>query len=364
MTAELPLVLRAWRQPSLVATLSERAWEQLLAEARRVRLLGRLAAHLDAAGMLAGAPPGAQRALSSEQLLARHEARVARWEVACLEKVLGPVCGSLILLKGAAYQIAGLEVANGRISSDVDLLLAKDDLPVAEQALLTHGWRHVKLEPYDQLYYREWTHELPPLQHAERETFVDVHHGILPVTSRLKPHVPRLHACARALDGEYARWKVLSPEHMVLHSAVHGFHDGELDNPIADILDVHQLVSEFFLKESRFIDRLFEEARVLGLSRPLRYALRAALRYFGTSLPSHAIPPSRSRRARQVESWLDTVVRRSVRPASERPSAAATMLYLRSHWLRMPPALLARHLTVKLFTRRKPSLRPDLVARA
>ncbi len=361
---ELPLILRVWRQPSQAATLTEAEWERLLAEARRVRVLGRLAAHLVSSGALVHAPTGAQHALASEQMIARHEGRVARWEVTCLERVLAPVCGSLVLLKGAAYEVAGLPVARGRISSDVDLLLEKDDLAAAEQALLTHGWRHVKLEPYDQLYYRQWTHELPPLQHGERETFVDVHHGILPVTSRLKPDVTRLLALATPLGGEYARWKVLSPEHMVLHSAVHGFHDGELDNPLADILDIHQLVSGFLQRETRFMDRLYEEARTLGLLRPLRYALRASQRYFGTALPARSVPPSRSRRAKRVEAWLDTVVRRSVLPADERHSTAATLLYLRAHWLRMPPTLLARHLAVKLFTRRQPSLRPDIVARA
>ena len=53
---------------------------------------------------------------------------------------------------------------------------------LAEQLLLHAGWSHMKADEYDQHYYREWMHELPPLQHKERGTVVDLHHGILPVT--------------------------------------------------------------------------------------------------------------------------------------------------------------------------------------
>ena len=37
---------------------------------------------------------------------------------------------------------------------------------------------------YDQRYYREWMHELPPLLHVRRQTALDVHHAIAPETAR------------------------------------------------------------------------------------------------------------------------------------------------------------------------------------
>ena len=95
---------------------------------------------------------------------------------------------------------------NGRMCSDVDILVPRERLDLFERALLANGWVHVTLEPYDQLYYRRWTHELPPLVHRDRLTAVDVHHGILPVTSRLKPDLTRLLAQARALPGPWSRW--------------------------------------------------------------------------------------------------------------------------------------------------------------
>ncbi len=48
----------------------------------------------------------------------------------------------------------------------------------------------IKSDPYDDLYYRRWMHELPPLVHSERGQLVDVHHTILPLTAGRSP-MPR-----------------------------------------------------------------------------------------------------------------------------------------------------------------------------
>ena len=42
------------------------------------------------------------------------------------------------------------------------------------------------LTPYDDAYYRDHMHELPPLIHKERDRMIDVHHTILPLTARPK----------------------------------------------------------------------------------------------------------------------------------------------------------------------------------
>jgi hypothetical protein len=287
--------------------------------------------------------------LTSGLAVAAHAERVIRWEVRQLERVLDDLDTDLVLLKGAAYLVAGLEVSHGRLCSDVDILVPKDRLSQVETRLLARGWEHIKLEPHDQLYYREWTHELPPLRHEERQVVVDIHHGILPVTSRLRPDPSRLLAHARPLPQPWARWKILSPEHLVLHAAAHGFHDGELQNPVRDILDVHLLVTQFGARHPPFGNRLHEEARHLGLERPLHYALRYATRYLGELA---GVESSRDHRP-TLEAAMDVCVDRAVRSCVTPPAGTAgwlalSSLYLRSHWLRMPPGLLVRHLGTKV----------------
>ncbi|MGC4081793.1 MAG: nucleotidyltransferase family protein [Vicinamibacterales bacterium] len=180
----------------------------------------------------------------------------------------------------------------------------------------------------------------------------------------MQPDVGRLRAAARPV-GDGSRWKVLSPAHMVVHSAVHGFHDGEMVNPLGDILDIHQLVSEFTTRDSSFPNHLIEEGRRMGVQVPLGHALRAATRWFGPMAPGFPEPGSLPSSARIVDACIDAMVRRSVVPPRELGrSGAGLAMYMRSHWLKMPPLLLARHLTVKLLARRKEGARPDLVGRA
>ena len=91
----------------------------------------------------------------------------------------------LVLVGILAVQVAVHTLLEYR--ADVDLLVPESALGAVEQALAARGWQTKELSPYDQHYYREGTHELPPMTHVERDVEVDLHHSILPRTSRLKP---------------------------------------------------------------------------------------------------------------------------------------------------------------------------------
>ena len=104
---------------------------------------------------------------------------------------------------------AELPPSRGRLLSDVDLLVPRERLDSFEQTLLGHGWESVKLEEYDQRYYRTWMHELPPLSHPERGLEVDIHHTISPLTSRLSPDPARLIADSIPLAD--SRLRILQP---------------------------------------------------------------------------------------------------------------------------------------------------------
>jgi hypothetical protein len=160
-----------------------------------------------------------------------------RWEVKCIQRALADVGVPVILLKGAAYVMAGLPPAPGRFFSDIDILVPKATLPAVEAALMLHGWATTHHNAYDQRYYRTWMHELPPMRHATRLSVIDVHHAILPETARLRPDPEKLRDAARPLDPNESVM-VLAPTDMVLHSALHLFHDGEFDSGLRDLVDL------------------------------------------------------------------------------------------------------------------------------
>jgi hypothetical protein len=142
---------------------------------------------------------------------------------------------------------------------------------------------------------------------------------------------------------------------MVLHCAVHLFQDGELGGSIRDLVDADALVSDFAHCDSQFWTRLVARAGELGLGRPLFYVLRYARRLLQTSVPDDveaALPKPSS----PVLRLMDRLVMRAMLPVTGQHGTAGEetarlLLYIRSHWLRMPPGKLAAHLTRKALRR-------------
>lgn len=347
-----PLLLRVLRTPASVATLTLSEWDLLLRQAVRSSMAATVLALLAEYGLLQCVPPQAREHLDWADALARRHAQAVRFEVARVQDVLGRLGLPLVLLKGAAYARAGLPAAQGRLFSDIDLLVPKASLAEVEAALMLEGWAGQHHDDYDQRYYRQWMHELPPLRHLRRSSVLDVHHALLPETAPLRPDPQLLLAAAHALPGEPSV-KVLAPADMVLHSAAHLFC-GEFDHGLRELFDLHRLLRHFG-SEPRFWNTLPARARELELARPLFYALRYTRRMLDTAVPDHvlrALAPAAPNRA--TLALMDALFERALLPAHAScdgpcSPAARGALYLRANWLRMPPWLLARHLFHKAF---------------
>jgi hypothetical protein len=256
--------------------------------------------------------------------------------------------------------MAGLDAAEGRMVSDIDILVPRDALVAVESALMKNGWSSTAKSAYDQRYYRTWMHELPPMKHIRRGTVIDVHHAILPSTSRLHPSSEKLLSSAKPL-GNDGRIKVLAPEDMLLHSATHLFHEGEFQHGMRDLVDIDSLLRQFGQEET-FWKCLVPRALELELSRPLFYALRYARSMLGTPIPESILSAASNTPGGQLPrimlAYMDALFMRALSPdhpsSSDRYTAMARwLLYVRGHWLRMPPWLLLRHLFRKAMPKQK-----------
>src|SRR3546814_12679495 len=85
--------------------------------------------------------------------------------------------------------------------------------------------------------YRRGHHQIPPLRHFRRNTVLDVHHTIVPLTARAPVAAEALATQSLALDGD-GQLRILAPADLVLHAAVHPFNDGEYDHGLRDLLDI------------------------------------------------------------------------------------------------------------------------------
>ena len=339
------------RQPHLLTHFTLSQWELLVRQARRAGLLARIACMLEAQGSLESVPDAPRAHLEAAMIAADAQHAEALRELACIDRALQPIGVQPVLLKGAAYVAGGLLPAMGRVFSDIDILVPKARLPEVEAALMASGWATTHHSAYDQRYYRQWMHELPPLRHIQRQNVLDVHHAILPETSRLKPSSAKLLSDAQALK-EWPRFSVLAPRDMVLHSIVHLFHNDDLSHALRDLSDIDLLLRHFG-RDANFWDGLVERARELDLARPLYYGLRFAQRLLATPMPSPTVQLARADGPGTVVSGLtDWLWARAFRSqhatASDRWTSIATFaLYVRAHALRMPPLLLLRHLSIK-----------------
>ncbi|HVF95162.1 MAG TPA: nucleotidyltransferase family protein [Sphingomonas sp.] len=320
------ILAQALKDPSGLALDTD--WTALVTIARAEQLLGTLAHRLEGLPL----PETVAALFADARSGAESGRRAALWEAEMARRALAPLGCRVVLLKGTAYVAAGLLAGRGRSIGDLDILVPGAALDAVEAALLAAGWEWVKPDPYDDGYYRAHMHELPPLIHRERDRMIDVHHTILPPTARITPDPAALIEGSEALGNGL---HVLAPADMIVHAAAHLFADGDLAGGLRNLWDIHCLLDEFGTAD------LERRARHHGLHDQVRRAARQAHRLFGTDIPA-------SWRRRDAGDRLFER-RLLARDGWGRPTRPGTRLafYVRSHWLRMPPGLLARHLWTK-----------------
>ncbi|MDX3900797.1 MAG: nucleotidyltransferase family protein [Sphingobium sp.] len=323
MTARL--LVEALRDPATVERLDAARWNALIAMARAERLIGTLAARITDRAL-----PGDVRPIVTDALAeAEREKRQALWEADRAREALAALNVPVVLLKGTAYAAAGLRAEEGRFIGDLDILVPRADLDAVEAALIAAGWEWVKPDPYDDAYYRQWMHELPPMIHRTRDRMIDVHHTILPLTARQTPDAALLIADAVPLEDGLS---ILSPEDRICHAAAHMLADGDLAGGLRNLWDIHCLFGEL-------PDRAMLEARAArhGLLPHVRRAQRLADHLYGSGTARlSAIDHLFIRRLLARDAW-----------GRESRKLLRFAFFVRSHWLRMPPMMLARHLWTK-----------------
>jgi hypothetical protein len=344
----------ALKYPERVPQLAPEQLDLLIQCSRRVRLHGRLAADLKQACCFDDLPQVAQDLLESAYVMAEARSRVARWELDRIswatreDLAYRPIC-----LKGCAYLLLGLPNVPGRIFADVDLLISEANIGGVEKLLNERGWKTKQLTPYDDDYYRHWTHELPPLVHVERDVEVDLHHNIVARTSRVTPSSDAL--IKRSTPLESCGYRVLAGEDLVLHAMTHLMFDSDLGDKLRDLVDIDDLTRHFVDSDLDFWNRLLDRAAELDLRRPTYYSLRSVSLLLKSEVPDPILRRIRKWGPIAPISWLmDQLIPLALYPPHPQGSSriakiARLLLFMRSHWIRMPPWLLAYHLSYKFY---------------
>jgi len=316
----------------------------LLSEARACGLLGRVTQMLTrspGADLLA---PHLQDQLLSASVYSNGFRQDVWRELAHIEQALAALKTPVILLKGASYVLSGLPVADGRVFSDIDILVTKNQMASAEAALMLGGWVTGKLDAYDQRYYRQWSHEIPPMTHIHRGTTVDLHHSLVMPTCRVQVDSSRMISGAVPVGNGGVWWR-LKDEDMVLHAASHLMLNSEFHRGLRDLWDIDLLYRHFTSLSADFPARLIARARDVGLESTLTQVLWLASMFFRTPLPAYLLAVKKSLFLRLAARAASTR-HPETRPRGQ--SWADSALMLREMYLRLPGKLLLVHLLHKM----------------
>ncbi len=317
------ILARALAEPETVLALDGDGWTGLLCAAHAERLTATLAHRVDGLPI----PHDVASVFRNAQQNAEAGRTRALWEVEMARRALSSLGISVLLLKGSAFVAAGLEAGQGRLIGDLDILVPRDALGRVEQALLDADWEWLKTDAYDDHYYRTWMHELPPMIHRERDSMIDVHHTILPLTARPKPDAAALIAQSVEVASGL---RMLCAEDMIVHAAAHLLADGDLSGGLRNLWDIRCLLDGVDLH------RLRAHADRHGLGREVDRALRLSDALFGSRGASGIVDRLFIARLTARDGW-----------GRETRKILRLAFYVRSHFIRMPFHLLVRHLWTK-----------------
>lgn len=348
LRTQLALLAEGLRSP---LDIDAATWDRVLRLARASGLHARLATANENNPKV---PEAVKRHLISARRIAAYRSQLVRAELFHLS----PMCKGdfpVIVLKGAAYLLQARRMAIGRFVSDLDLLVPRARLHDMETRLRVAGWQAAKLTPYDERYYRDWSHETPPMRYPGRSLEVDLHHALTPVTGSLAFDPSTVLERSVGIPG--TPFRVLCNEDQLLHACLHCFHDGDLALRAREVADIDGLVREF-ADDGSFWTRLTARADELGLGRPLWYGLHFARQWHDCPVPAEALEslPAPMTVARRAMDALVPLAMQPSEPDGPPPPAvrlARKAMLARYHLMRMPLHLLAPHLLRKTWRRLK-----------
>jgi len=339
--------------PNLIEDWNLTDWDLVIQQGYATGLLARAYSILRKNDLLKSIPDSVLwHFTSAYKLYLAHQLDIQA-EIDFVTKALSYAKIQPVFLKGAAYTIAKDACHDGRLFVDIDIYVDIKELAAAEQVLKWSGWKGEELDAHDEKYYREWMHEIPPLTHVTRGMTLDVHHNLVPLTSRVSIDGKLMADSAKYVSS--LGLCVLSPEDRVLHSSIHLLLDGEFEKGFRDLSDIDMLLREFSTSDNAFWHKLVTRAESLKVGRILYYCLRQTRQMFNTPVPDDVMNKASKYRPFQIIDWvMNTCFERVLFPGhhSCRPkfyNLASNFLFIRSHWIKMPSHILIPHLLYKAF---------------
>jgi hypothetical protein len=325
-------------------------WQYIIQVLRESNLLAACYARFDQADKLHLLPDFAYKHMSAAYVYSQRQTKQVLFESERITTILQNVNITPVFLKGANYTLRNSRNAPGRVYSDIDVLVNKNEIECAEKSLNENGWRSKVMTQYDDQYYRKWSHEIPPMFNVHSGTVIDLHHNIVPPISGRKPELSQLTQHAEVTENGCT---VLSIEATILHSAVHLTLNEDVTNGYRDILDISILIKDHH--SEKFWSLLLDLSAQTKFSYELFISLQLCEKIAGINVPDYVWEHSIFEPITDIQKWfINHVFYYSVLPhstfvQSKRHKFAIFCIFIRGHLKKMPLRVLVPHIISKIF---------------
>lgn len=245
------LFLQILLDSQVLASLNEQGYDALLRILRQTDLVSSFGFLTKTHENQEVLPVYMQSHVNASKVFSDAQTRQVFSACALIKKAADDLGIELLFLKGAAYCLRQTQNSRGRLFSDIDILVKVEDLNTLESYLNANGWKSKELNDYDDKYYREWSHELPPFTHLATGVSLDIHHTLLPKVSHYRVDIEDLWRNELKLNSGFS---VPNHAYLILHSAIHLLLNEDVEKGFRDLLDINLLIIEYM--EDEDLERL------------------------------------------------------------------------------------------------------------
>lgn len=338
-------LITLYLDPSSASKLTLEDWSSALLILRKAKMLARYAIRLRDTSNLSSLPNGVQRHFNNALTMAQRQAAQTVFEARAFQDIVSTIGVRPVFLKGAGYTLSNCGAATGRIYSDIDILVSKENIEQVEKMLAIHGWLHQEISDYDEQYYRNWAHEIPPLVHGERGTILDVHHNLVPIVSGKSLNMDALMQSCLCSVGEV---DVFTPAGQFFHSAIHLFFNDDVSSAYRDLNDLYLLIQ---FHEQSIGDELPKLVEQFGFEREIHLALHYLNKWYDYPVPDKLLSTYDKYQITGVEHFIFNIVTQPIHEAIDckYQNLALWLAQVRGHLLKMPIKTLIGHTCQKLW---------------
>ena len=307
------------RDPRGFANVGMSEWDRLLLLGEHLQILGPLGVGLERASLLDVLPTRVRSRFLQQGQQAALAKKNVEFEILHLRHVAERANVQPVLLKGAAYLACGARCGWGRVTRDVDILVAENEIDGLVSEMCKAGYsRDAELSDRHVAYYKKWLHEVPAMKHSYRRFEVDLHFRLLPKCD------PQSFDCGAFIQrsvsyGDESIFRVLDRIDQAIHSIINLGRTGEFQRGFRDTWDLCCLIEGDALSPN--VEGCFDwdefAKRVLGLrlGRIAACVLCLAVELHSVSVPDSLIKEiSGATRERVSKSRLYRTMKKAALP--------------------------------------------------